>query len=132
MTVEDFDKYMALSKVLNNSWGTGSQLKSASQSIKFALRDDKLMKVNFVMIVIMPNNQKTVFEMTERFRNEALQMVKAALTELRERFEEANGETITLKMLDSSVNDGVEFLTNAQYRPTKHAYFRLTCLVEVQ
>ena len=47
--VEDFNKYMALSKVLNNSWGTGSQLKSPSQSVKFQLRDEQVMKASLVI-----------------------------------------------------------------------------------
>ena len=133
MPVEDFDKYMELSKVLNNSWGTGSQLRpGTSQSIKFSLRDDKLMKGSFMMIVNMPNNPQTAHEMKVRFRNQALQMVKGALEELKKRYEEQNdGKTLNLKMQDNSVQEGIEYLTNAQYRPNLQAYFRLSCLIEV-
>lgn len=133
MPVQDFDKYMQLAKVLNNSWGTGSQLKQGtSQSIKFNLRDDKLMKGSFMMIVNMPNNPQTAHEMKVRFKNQALQMMKAALEKLKEEYEEqSEGKSISLKMLDESVTEGVEFLTNAQYRPTLQAYYRLHCLVSV-
>lgn len=133
MPVEDFDKYMELSKVLNNSWGTGSQLRAGtSQSIKFNLRDDKLMRASFMMIVNMPNNPQTAHEMKVRFRNQALQMVKGALEELKKRFEEQNdGKKLNLKMQDNSVQEGIEYLTNAQYRPNLQAYFRLSCLIEV-
>lgn len=133
MPVEDFDKYMELSKVLNNSWGTGSQLRAGtSQSIKFNLRDDKLMRASFMMIVNMPNNPQTAHEMKVRFRNQALQMVKGALEELKKRYEEQNdGKTLNLKMQDNSVQEGIEYLTNAQYRPNLQAYFRLSCLIEV-
>lgn len=133
MTVEDFDKYMAIAKVLNNSWGTGSQLRSESQSIKFTLRDDKLMKASFIMIVIMPNDPQLQREMKERFKLQALAMIKGAIEELKTKFTEQNeGETLRLKMIDNSVIDGIEYLTNAQYRMTKHAYFRLQCLVGVE
>lgn len=134
MPVEDFDKYMELSKVLNNSWGTGSQLRAGtSQSIKFSLRDDKLMKGSFMMIVNMPNNPQTAHEMKVRFRNQALQMVKGALEELKKRYEEQNdGKTLNLKMQDNSVQEGIEYLTNAQYRPNLQAYFRLSCLIAVE
>jgi MinD-like ATPase involved in chromosome partitioning or flagellar assembly len=133
MPVENFDKYMELSKVLNNSWGTGSQVKpGTSQSIKFALRDDKLLKGMFMMIVNMPNNPQTAREMKERYKEQALQMLKAALQRIREDYQEQHeGKTIKLKMVDRSVTEGLEYLTNAQYRPTLQAYYRLQCLVEI-
>lgn len=133
MPVENFDKYMELSKVLNNSWGTGSQVKpGTSQSIKFALRDDKLLKGMFMMIVNMPNNPQTAREMKERYKNQALQMLKGALEKLKEDYQEQHkGKTIKLKMVDRSVTEGLEYFTNAQYRPTLQAYYRLQCLVEV-
>lgn len=133
MPVEDFDKYMGLSRVLNNSWGTGSQAKpGTSQSIKFALRDDKLLKGTFMMIVNMPNNPQTAHEMKERYKGQALQMLKAALERLKEDYQEQyEGKTVKLKMIDQSVTQGLEYLTNAQYRPTLQAYFRLHCLVEI-
>ena len=133
MPVEDFDKYMQLSRVLNNSWGTGSQLKpGTSQSIKFALRDDKLLKSSFMMIVNMPNNPQTAHEMKVRFKNQALQMLKGALEKVKEDYQEqTEGNTVRLKMLDESVTEGIEYITNAQYRPTLQAYYRLHCLVSV-
>jgi hypothetical protein len=133
MPVQDFNKYMNLSKVLNNSWGTGTQLKlGISQSIKFSLRDDKLMKGLFVMIVNMPNTPQLAHEMKVRYKNQALQMIKGALENLKKDYEQQNdGETIRFKMLDESVTDGLEYITNAQYRPTLQAYYRLNCLVEV-
>lgn len=132
--VEDFDKYMQLSKVLNNSWGTGSQLKQGtSQSIKFALRDDKLLKGSFMMIVNIPNNPQTAHEMKVRFKNQALQMIKGGLEKIKKDYEEQNeSKSISLRMLDESVTESVEFIGNAQYRPTMQAYFRLHCLVSVE
>lgn len=134
MAVENFDKYMQVAKVLNNSWGTGSQVQkhNSSQSIKFNLRDDKLMKASLVMIVNMPNNPKTAQEFKTRFKNEALGKIKSAMEGLKERFEDQNdGKTLRLKMLDNSVTEGIEYLTNAQYRETLHAFYRLDCLIEV-
>lgn len=131
--VEDFNKYMALSKVLNNSWGTGSQLKSPSQSVKFQLRDEQVMKASFVMIVNMPNNPKTAHEFKQRYKNEALGKLKSAVADLKERFSEQNeGKTVSFKVIESSIQEGVEYLTNAQYTPTLRAYFRLNCLFAVE
>ena len=131
--VEDFDKYMKLAQVLNNSWGTGTQLRpGSSQSIKFTLRDDKLLKGMFMMIVNMPNNPITAQEMKQRYRDQALQMLKASLEQLKKDYEEvADGKTVRLKMLDSSVTDSLEYLNNAQYQPTLKGFFRLHCLVEI-
>jgi len=131
--VEDFNKYMALSKVLNNSWGTGSQLKSPSQSVKFQLRDEQVMKASLVMIVNMPNNPKTAHEFKQRYKNEALGKLKGAVADLKERFSEQNeGKTVSFKVIESSIQEGVEYLTNAQYTPTLRAYFRLNCLFAVE
>lgn len=133
MPVEEFNKYMGLSRVLNNSWGTGSQAKpGTSQSIKFTLQDDKLLKGLFVMIVNMPNNPLTAREMRERYKGQALQMLKAALEKVKDDYEEQNqGKTISLKMVKQSMTEGLEYLTNAQYRPTHQAYYRLQCLIEI-
>jgi len=131
--VEDFDKYMALSKVLNNSWGTGSQLRSPSQSVKFQLRDDQLMKASIVMIVNMPNNPKTAHEFKQRYKNEALGKLQSAVADLKERYTDQNkGKTVSFKVIDSSIQEGIEYLMNAQYNPTLRAYFRLNCLIAVQ
>jgi MinD-like ATPase involved in chromosome partitioning or flagellar assembly len=134
MSVEDFNKYMELSRVLNNSWGTGSQVRlGTSQSIKFTLRDDKLLKGSFMMIVNMPNNPQTAHEMKERYKGQALQMLKGSLEKIKEDYQELfQGKTIKLKMIDQSVTQGLEYLTNAQYRPTLQAYYRLQCLVSVE
>jgi MinD-like ATPase involved in chromosome partitioning or flagellar assembly len=133
MPVEDFDKYMKLAQVLDTSWGTGSQVKAGTtQSIKFNLRDDKLLKCNFMMIVTMPNSPTTAIEMKRRFKEQALQMIKASLEKIKESYEKvADGKTIKLSMIDNSVVEGIEYLSNAQYRPALPAYFRLQCLVEV-
>jgi hypothetical protein len=131
--VKDFNKYMALSKVLNNSWGTGSQLRSPSQSIKFQLRDDQLMRASLVMIVNMPNNPKTATEFKNRYKNEALGKLKSAVADLKERFSDQNeGKTISFEMIEGSVQEGIEYLTNAQYVPNLRAYFRLNCLISVK
>jgi len=133
MAVEDYNKYMQLAKVLNNTWGTGSQLRSVSQSIKFNLRDERLMKVFFQMIVNIPNNVRTAHEFKQRYKNEALGKIKSALEDLKKRFEEQNGEkSIRFKLLDNSVTDSLEYLTNAQYRMNLHAFFRLDCLVRIE
>lgn len=131
--VEDFDKYMALSKALNNSWGTGSQLKSPSQSVKFQLRDEQMMRASLVMIVNMPNNPKTAQEFKRRYKNEAFGKLKSAVADLKERFSQQNeGKTISFKVIESSIQEGIEYLTNAQYTPTLRAYFRFSCLIAVE
>jgi MinD-like ATPase involved in chromosome partitioning or flagellar assembly len=90
------------------------------------------MKGLFVMIVNMPNTPQLAHEMKARYKNQALQMIKGALENLKKDYEQQNdGETIRLKMLDESVTEGLEYITNAQYRPTLQAYYRLNCLVEV-
>lgn len=133
MPVQDFKKYMQLAKILNNSWGTGSQLKSGSQSIKFALKDENLLKGSVMMIVNMPNNPQTAHEFKNRYRNEAIGKMESAIKDLKGRFEDQNeGKTIRFKLLDNSITDGIEYLTNSQYRPNLHAYFRLHCLISIE
>lgn len=136
MTVQNFKKYMNLARVVNTTWGTGSQVKtSPSQSIKFTLRDDNLLKVSSIMIVIIPNDIRLAHEMKDRFKEESLRHIKSALKKLQTDYKELNSKespSIKLNLIDRSVTEGLEFLTNSQYRPTKHAYFRLDVLVDIQ
>lgn len=130
--IEDFNKYLALGKILPNSWGTGTQAKTSFQSIKYSLRDDKLLKVNFMMIVNMPNNTKFAFEMKNRYTDEAMALIRSSLEDLKEKFKDVTeGKTVKFNIIQNSVNEGIEFLSTGQYRPSKHGYFRLECLIEI-
>lgn len=133
--VEDFDKYMALAKILNTTWSTGSQGRKSltTQSIKYQLRDDKSLKASVMMSVVIPNTNRLAIEMKHRFHEEALSLLKSGLQELAKEFKENNdGKSIVFKIIPETVMSGVEFLTNSQYRPTKNAYFRLDALVVVE
>lgn len=130
--VEDFDKYMALAKVLNTTWGTGSQLRMQSQSIKFNLRDDKLLKGTVTMIVNMPNSPQTAVEYKRRYKEESLNKIGAAIKNLAELYEEATGKKIKLKLIETSITEGLEYISNSQYRPNLPAYFRLQCLFSIE
>ena len=131
MTVHDTKKFQVLSDLLNTSFGKSGTKPYTTQSLQARMLDDKLMKVNFMMIVNF-SSDGMMFEMTKRFKNEGLSMVKAKLDRLKEEYKDKTDETVSFKLIEATVVDSYEFLSNSLYNPKKTAYYRLSCQVEVK
>lgn len=132
MPVQDFKKYQNLAKCMNTTFGDSAtnRSKTLNQSIKMALYNETLVKVTFMMIVNF-GSDNMVREMAGRFKNEALSMVKGSLDRLKKDYEESTEDKIKLTMLDESIVDSYEFLSHSMYNPKKTAYYRLSCLVDI-
>lgn len=132
MTVQDFKKYQDLAKCMNSTFGDSAtnRSKTLNQSIKMALYNETLVKITFMMLVNF-GSDNMVREMAERFKNEGMAMVKGAMERLKKDYEDSTGEKVKLTLLDDSVVDSFEFISAAIYNPRKTAYFRLSCLVDI-
>lgn len=132
MPVEDFKKFQALAKCMNSTWGDSATNRSKllGQSVKMALYNEGLLKVTY-MVVVNFGSDNMVREMSERFKNEGLGMVKASLEKLKKDYKDSTGEDVKLKMLEDSLSDSYEFLSYSMYNPKRTAYYRLTCLVDI-
>jgi hypothetical protein len=132
MLVKDYEKYINLSKLLNTTFGTGAGKNYATQSIKFDILDDGMLKCRYMTIVNF-GSDTMMHEMKRRYSEEARSMVEAALKKLREDYKEAfpKQKLPTFKILENTIGDDVEFLTFSQYAGTRKGYYRFGCLVSI-
>lgn len=131
MPVENFNKYTALANILNSSFGKSGTKPLTTQSVKAQLLDDNNLKINFMMIVNF-SSENMRFEMSKRYRTEGLAMIKAKLDSIKEEYKEATDSSVSFKIVEQSVLDSFELLTNSQFSPKKTAYYRLSAHVEVK
>ena len=134
MTVKNYQKYMNLSRVLNSTFGTeGSGNRAYStQSIKFDILDDGMIKVRYLMIVNF-GSDTLMREMMVRYRNEAVAMLQSAFKKIKEEYKTQfpTETTPDFEIVNSTIGEDVEFLTFSQYSGSRKAYYRFGCLVEV-
>lgn len=135
MLVNNYKKFLNLSRVLNSSFGTEGAVnkKYSTQSVKFDLLDDGMIKCRFMTIIAF-GSDSMMREMMVRHQNEGLNMLETALKEIKDRYKMLFPEdpVPTFKVLKSSISDDVEFLNYNMYSSTRRAYYRLGCLIEVE
>lgn len=132
MLIKDYKKYLNLSKVLNHNFGMeGRENKPVStQSIMMDLLDDGMIKCRYIMIANF-GSDSMLREMQQRYRNEALGMLEAALKRIKDEYKERFKETINFDIIESSIGDDVEFLTFSVYNGLRKGYYRLGALIEI-
>lgn len=133
MLVKNYKKFLNLSKLLNNSFGsTGPDpLRLGTQSLKFEILDDGMLKVLFITTVSFPS-ETIMREARKRWETEAISMIKGALKELEEQYKENYKESINCSIIDDSFNDSFEFVSYSMYNPIKRALYRVGVFVEVE
>jgi hypothetical protein len=135
MLIKDYQKFINLSKLLNTSFGSDSDNHGRvhqTQSIKFDLLDDGLLKVRYLTIVNF-GSDTMMRELMPRFRQEALSMIEAALKNVREQYKE-NYPDLDLpefSLQEESCNEDIEYISYYNYTGNRKAYYRFGCLVDV-
>lgn len=132
MLVKNYEKFLNLSRVLNGSFGTGAVKPNATQSVKFDLLDDGMIKCRYLMIVNF-GSDTLMREMMRRYQSEARGMLEAAMKKIVEDYKTQfpKQELPEFEILDSTIGEDVEFLTFSQYKGTRKAYYRFGCLIKV-
>lgn len=130
MPVKDLKKYQTLSKLIDNSFGRSSTVKSGTQSVKLKMVDDTMMTATYLMIVNF-GSENVMREMMRRYTSQGLSMIEAALAEVQDQYKEETGSKVVLKPDLNSTRDSVEFLSYSMYNPRRTAYFRLECVINV-
>lgn len=133
MLIKNYEKFLRLSKVLNSSFGASGAPTQATQSVKFDLLDDNMIKCRYIMVVNF-NTDTMMREMMRRYQSEARNMLEAAIRKIVEDHKKLfPGEEVPeLEILDHTIGEDVEFLTFSQYRGTRKAYYRFGCLMQVK
>lgn len=134
MLIKDYQKYLNLSRVLNSTFGTeGAENKAFNtQSVKFDLLDDGMIKCRYMMIVNF-GSDTMMREMMRRYRTEAMSMLEAALDRIEDEYKKQfpGIDAPSFSIIENTVGEDVEFLTFGPYKGTRKAYYRFGCLIEV-
>lgn len=135
MLVNDYQRFLNLSRILNSTFGSEGAVNKGfnTQSVKFDLLDDGMLKCRYMMIVNF-GSDTMMREMMRRYKEEALGMLEAALDKIKEQYKtDFKGQTVpTFDIVESSIGEDVEFLTFTQYKGTRKAYYRFGCLIEIK
>lgn len=130
MTVKDFKKYQALSRVFNKTFGATSELKSSTETVTIKCVDDTMLSAMFLIIVSF-SSEGMWREMRKRYLEEGVEKIAKTLKNAEEEYETLTGNKVTMKIMQNTVSDGLEFVNYSIYNPKRTAYFRVFCNIEV-
>jgi hypothetical protein len=135
MLIKDYQKFINLSRLLNTSFGSNSSNHGRvyqTQSIKFDLLDDGLLKIRYLTIVNF-GSDTMMRELMVRYRQEAISMIEAALKTVKENYaKEFPGQTVpNFKLEEETIGEDIEYISYYNYTGNRKAYYRFGCLVEV-
>lgn len=135
MLIKDYERYLNLSKVLNSTFGAEGVGNKPfnTQSIKFDILDDGILKCRFLMIVNFGSD--SVFrEMRNRYKNEAISILEASLKRIAEEYKVRfpGSDPIKLSAVENSFGEDVEIINYSIHNANRKAYYRFGCLVEVE
>ena len=135
MLVKDYQKFINLSKLLNTSFGSDTSNYNRvyqTQSVKFDLLDDGLLKIRYLCIVNF-GSDTMMRELMRRYRDEATSFIEAALKQVKEQYaEKYPGETVpNFTLQEETCNEDIEYISYYNYTGNRKAYYRFGCLVEI-
>lgn len=130
MTVKNYDKFLALSRVFNKTYGAPSTLKSSTETVTIKLVDDEMAKAMFLIVVNFAS-EGMWRELRKRWLEEGIDKIKRTLDKAAEEYKEITGEDVTFEIMKGTISDGLEFVNYSLYNPKKTAYFRVFCNAKI-
>lgn len=130
MTVKNYDKYLALSRVFNKTYGAPSTLRSSTETVTIKLVDDGMATAMFLIIVNF-SSEGMWRELRKRWLEEGLEKIRSTLKIAAEEYETITGKTVKFTLHEPSINDGLEMTNYNLYNPKKSAYYRVFCNVAI-
>jgi hypothetical protein len=130
MTVKDFQKYQALSRVFNKTFGAPSTLKSSTETVTVKCVDDTMMSGMYLTVVNF-SSEGMWRELRKRYIEDGLASLEKSLRTAEEEYETITGKKVKLKVMQNTISDSLEFVSYSLYNPKKTAYFRVFCNIEV-
>lgn len=130
MTVKDYKQFLELSKVFNKTFGAPGAIKSSTETVIVKLVDDTMLSAMFIIVVNF-SSEGMWRELRKRYLEEGLDRIQDVLKNAKEEIKENTGETVSFKIMQDTISDGLEFVSYSMYNPKKTAYFRVYCNIEV-
>ena len=136
MTVKNYKKYLALSRVFNKTYGAISSQKSSTETVTVRLVDDEMVTGLFIIIVNYPS-EDLWREFRKRWIEEGVEKItetfKKASVEYKEIVKDDSAvpdKTVKFEINQATISDGLEFL-NYKTGTKRTAIFRLMLTAKV-
>lgn len=110
----------SLGQVLDTTWGRTSTPKTASYSVKFSLQGN-ILTASYAAIVNFGTEKEMVL-MKQRYAEESIDVIDAALKNVKAAYKELSGKTIATKQY--ATNDSIEIINFNVHNPKRTAYYR--------
>jgi vacuolar-type H+-ATPase subunit C/Vma6 len=131
--IKDLKKYNLLARSMDRSWGSSNvRSGTASDSVIWRQVDETYISGTYITIITYSSNHMASYLKRYNMEN-ATNVIKAYLKEIEDRYKElSDGDTVSLKLLEDTMDDSYEVLSTAQYVSARRAYFRVTFMAEVK
>jgi hypothetical protein len=130
VTVKDYNKYLALSRCFNKTYGAPSTTKSSTETVTVKLVDDEMASCMFLIIVNF-SSEGMWRELRKRWLEEGVEKIQKTLDQAVKEYKDITGDTVKFEINKASVSDGLEFVNYNLYNPKKVAYFRVFCNAKI-
>lgn len=110
----------SLGQVLDTTWGRYSTPKTASYSVKFSLQGNVL-TASYAAIVNF-GTEKEMALMKQRYSEESIDIIDAAMKNVKAAYKELSGKALVAKQYASS--DSIEIINFNVHNPKRTAYYR--------
>jgi hypothetical protein len=130
--VKDYAKFLRLSRILNSSFGSGGPGDEMVNGMRVRLDpiDDGHVRARFITIASFKSDLM-LQQLTRKYKDEAIEMFRAAIKEAARLYKEEFDGSITLTLDAESLEDSVEFVHMSQYTALSRAFYRVVALVKV-
>lgn len=150
MPIHHRARYKILSNVLQATFGKSSAAKPPTHFMSMKMVNDNHILVNYSTTVSY-GHQSMYYEMRNKYRDEAYQIIKNRLKKVveayseeiekmdkllepkKEPYQEPAQKKIELKFLEHTIQESIEAVSKNVYSASSYkAFFRIQCLVEVK
>lgn len=146
MPITNVATYRILSNLLQTSFGKSSEVKYVTHYLSATVVSDNMVRFNVVKRVSFPN-QRTMLDQRNKYRSQCSDLISLAMKNVEDSyaeeienmskllgrteqpFEAAPKDKIKLKLIPSSAQESIEYLSVSN--PDKQAVFNFSCVCEV-
>lgn len=148
MSIKETAKFRILSRALQTSFGTSSEVKYPTHHVKANIISDNQV-VFTCQTTVNFGHQSVQQEMRRKYIDECVNLVLQSMKKVeegyksiveekdrliepkKEPYEKEAPRTIKLKLLPNTLQDSVEYLSYSIYSPQKAAYFKIAVVAEI-
>jgi hypothetical protein len=126
LTTED---YRAIGQLIDTSFGRSSTVNNSGTSIKASLLGEGRLELSYATIVSLPRDTDPTIVLP-RFENEAMQLIKGYIKDLKKEFKNLRG--VTLKTKELLNQPYLEYINYNHFNQLRKAYYRRKVILEIK